>query len=148
MFGINRKALIIIALSVGMITAETTAHFQRENKGVTYSNLRVLPRNISHDELIAVMRSFNAALNVKCGFCHVEIPGQKTPEGYQAHNFASDDKEHKRIARRMMRMTEDINEKLADIGDKEFENIQCATCHRGHTHPSRGLDSVFMIKRK
>ena len=141
------KALIITGLATGMVAIQTSAYFKDDNKGVTYKNLRELPRNISHDELIGIMRSFNTALGVKCGYCHVELPGQTTPEGHPAHNFASDDKITKRIARRMMRMTKDINEKLADISDNEFENIQCATCHRGHQHPSAGLDSMFLRKK-
>jgi hypothetical protein len=48
----------------------------------------------------------------------------------------------KKIARKMMRMTEDINEKLDDIGDHHFERINCITCHRGNTTPSMSLDSV------
>ncbi|MCD6064551.1 MAG: c-type cytochrome [Flavipsychrobacter sp.] len=137
------KALIITGMVTAMAVAQTSAYFKDDNKGVTTRNLRELPKNISHDELIAIMRSFNTALGVKCGYCHVEQPGQLTPEGQPAMNFASDDKITKRIARRMMRMTKDINEKLDDMGDKEFENIQCATCHRGHQHPSAGLDSIF-----
>lgn len=141
------KVFITTGLVMAMAFAETAAYFKDDNKGITTSNLRELPRNISHDELIAIMRSFNTALGVKCGYCHVELPGQFTPEGHPAHNFASDDKEHKRIARRMMRMTKNINERLDDMGDHEFENISCATCHRGHTHPSAGVDSIFRVKR-
>lgn len=137
------KALIITGLITAMAVAQTSAYFKDDNKGVTTRNLRELPKNISHDELMAIMRSFNTALGVKCNFCHAESPGQTTPEGHPALNFASDDKETKRIARRMMRMTKDINEKLDDMGDHEFETIQCATCHRGHEHPSEGLDSMF-----
>ncbi|HEY6901034.1 MAG TPA: hypothetical protein VI233_10340, partial [Puia sp.] len=33
-------------------------------------NLKVLPRNISHEELGKVMDAWKNALGVKCNFCH------------------------------------------------------------------------------
>jgi hypothetical protein len=46
------------------------------------------------------------------------------------------------IARKMMRMTKDINERIDDIGDGHFERVSCITCHRGQTAPSATLDSI------
>jgi hypothetical protein len=137
----SKKLLIILTLSMGMIFAETSARLKKD-KAITSRNLRVLPKNTSDEDVIRIMRNFSKSLGVKCTYCHVEKVGEKTAEGHPVHDFASDDKEMKKIARKMMRMTEDINDKLDDIGDHNFEPIACITCHRGNTHPSLSLDSV------
>ncbi len=80
-------------------------------------NLQVL--KIAPDQLIPTMRSYNAALGVKCDFCHVE------------GNFASDDKRHKQIARHMITMTQGINEQFF----KGNARVACFTCHHGEEEP-------------
>ena len=72
-----------------------------------YKNLKVLPKNISHDELGKVMHGFNDALGVKCNFCHAQ-----PKEGEQHPDFASDEKAEKLIARKMIKMTNKINKKF------------------------------------
>jgi hypothetical protein len=138
---VRKKGIAIAFIVTIMLVADTSARFKDDN-GVTRKNLRVIPRTISEEELIKVMREINVALGVKCSYCHQEIPGKTTPEGHPAHDFASDNKLQKRIARKMMLMTRNINDKLEDIGDHEFERVSCITCHRGHTQPSFTLDSA------
>src|SRR5262245_43797428 len=48
-------------------------------------NLKVLPKDWSRPQVIAVMQNFTAALGVGCDYCHVQQQG--TPP-----DFASDDK--------------------------------------------------------
>src|SRR6516165_10168722 len=72
-------------------------------------NLKVLPKNISHDDLEKVMDGFKAALGVRCDFCHAKLQSDST--GHKL-DFASDEKPEKNIARKMMRMTEKINKKF------------------------------------
>ena len=138
---LSKKAMVIALMASVLLIAETSARFRKEDDGITRKNLRVISRTISEEQLVTIMREINTALGVKCSYCHMEIPGKKTPEGYPAHNFASDDKLQKRIARKMMMMTRNINEKLDDIGDGDFERVSCITCHRGHTQPSFTLDT-------
>jgi hypothetical protein len=145
---VSKKAIGIVVVIAIMLAAQTSARFKKDDKGVTHENLRVIPRNISDDQLIAVMREINTSLGVKCSYCHKEIPRKITPEGYPAHDFASDDKLQKRIARKMMLMTRGINEKLDHLGHGEFERISCITCHRGHTQPSFTLDTSFRSSLK
>src|SRR5687768_4649406 len=76
-----------------------------------YKNLKVLPKNITKQQMDSVMKHFTAALGVKCNFCHQFNQEQK------AMDFASDANEHKSIARSMMRMTEKLNKKYFDIKD-------------------------------
>lgn len=93
-----------------------------------FKNLKVLPKNISHDGLDSVMKHFNRALGVKCNFCHA-----RTADG-QHLDFASDSLEHKNIARGMMRMTARINKKF--FKEKSTTPaITCFTCHHGSEEP-------------
>jgi hypothetical protein len=80
-------------------------------------NLKLLPAD---ENLIPTMRSFTAALGVKCDFCHVQ------------GDFASDEKHHKEIARHMISMAKDINGKFPD----GKTHVTCYTCHRGATEPA------------
>lgn len=86
-----------------------------------WSNLQVLPNNISHDDLDAIMEAYNTSLGVKCSYCHVK--GDK----------AADDKEEKIIARKMITMTNEINEKYFG---KNTSTVGCMTCHNGKTNPN------------
>ena len=63
------KQLIVFAALVGLVTISVaaTAPQQAEKHKM---NLKVLPKNISHDDLGKVMHGFNNALGVKCNFCH------------------------------------------------------------------------------
>lgn len=97
-------------------------------------NLKVLPKNISHEELHKIMDDYKVALGVKCGFCHAESkdnPGRL--------DFASDDNKQKDIARNMMKMTAKINSKYFSWNkDKEGNAVMtvgCMTCHNGNKEP-------------
>ncbi|HLK30853.1 MAG TPA: c-type cytochrome [Puia sp.] len=100
-----------------------------------FKNLKVLPKDISDEDLDKVMDNFKAALGVKCNFCHA--PSKDTTNHHP--DFASDDKPEKDIARHMMRMTAKINKKYFSFNkDEKGETqpaISCMTCHRGNPHP-------------
>jgi len=82
-------------------------------------NLQVLPKDTPLPAVIARMRSIATSLGVQCNFCHVQ------------GNFASDEKDTKGIARRMLRMVDAINN---DNFDGRAE-VSCYTCHRGAQKP-------------
>lgn len=109
----------------------------KEVPATDYKNLQILPKDISKERLQSIMDGFNAAMGVKCGFCHVK--NKETNEW----DHASDAKGHKKEAREMMRMTAELNEKYFGV-DMSEENpkvaITCYTCHRGEEHP------VFEVK--
>lgn len=42
-----------------------------------WKNLTVLPQDITKDDLEKVMKEYNAALGVKCSYCHVPAEGKK-----------------------------------------------------------------------
>lgn len=129
---IHKKTFVILLLVVGIAVA---AFAQEQKKAPPKpTNLKVLPKNISHDSLIAVMRYWESSLGVNCGFCHAK---SKTEE--KRLDFASDEKHEKEIARRMLTMTEGINKKYFKHRGEEHEargwQVNCATCHRGHNEP-------------
>lgn len=98
-------------------------------------NLKVLPKDISHDELDKVMDDFKAALGVKCNFCHAP---SKDPNSKKL-DMSLDDKYEKGVAREMMEMTNRINKKFfegkLDDHGKPLQLVTCATCHHGRPHP-------------
>ncbi len=81
------------------------------------------------------MTTYNEGLGVTCDFCHVkEIKnGDTTP------NFASDESPVKEVARKMMRLTIDINKRYFNydtaIHPAYLTRISCNTCHKGNAYP-------------
>jgi tetratricopeptide (TPR) repeat protein len=105
----------------------------------TFKNLKILSKDIPKAELVSVMRSFSTSLGVRCNHCHVG-ENAATLEGF---DFASDDKEPKRIARVMMSMVQEINkEEIPKAQIKDPSLVRCVTCHRGVSKP-RTLDEVL-----
>lgn len=100
-----------------------------EEKG--FKNLKVLPKDISKDSLMSLMKGYNHALGVKCSYCH-------------SQDKSADDKHTKEIARHMIQLTDDLNAKeFAPIGPEYSQAINCATCHRGSTKPMKDTE-LFM----
>jgi hypothetical protein len=95
------------------------------------TNIKVLPKNITGDEVIKVMRQYEGDLGVDCEFCHARNPETKR------NDFPSDANPVKDKARLMIKMTDDINAKdLAQLTDhKPADAVTCGTCHRGMSHP-------------
>jgi len=120
----NRLPVRIFALALGILIA-TVAKAQIPD---TYTNLKVLPKDIQKAELMDRMKSMSRSLGVRCWFCHKGKEG----EPLSTYDFASDENKHKDMARTMMRMTGEINAKyLKDFKDK----ITCNTCHQGKKEP-------------
>lgn len=98
-----------------------------------FKNLQVLPRTITHDELVATMRTYARSLGTRCDHCHVET----VVDGKERSDFASDAKPEKNVARAMMRMVAAVNgDYLAQV-NVHGQKVACATCHRGHTVPEQ-----------
>lgn len=98
------------------------------------TNLKVLPKDISPEDLHKIMHGIAGSLGVECKFCH-EVNAQT-----HKPNFASDAKPEKQTARIMMQMTRTINhDYMAQIHDPdaqpEDQHVTCGTCHRGHKMP-------------
>jgi len=107
----------------------------------SFTNLKALPRDISREELIMLMRGFTRALGVRCTYCHVGEEGQPL----SSYRFAADDKPAKAKARVMIDMVRAINSTHLPALDTRSDppvKVECATCHRGTTEP-RMLQDVL-----
>lgn len=96
-------------------------------------NLKVLPKDWSREQVVAVMQNFTAALGVGCNFCHDLKQGQPP-------DFASDEKKEKDMARAMMKIATDLNAQLPKalgMEPKDTTRVQCITCHRGVPEPKQ-----------
>ncbi|HEY0018703.1 MAG TPA: c-type cytochrome [Longimicrobium sp.] len=143
-----RTVLLLAALSacVGQGSRPTSGAAPTEQAG-EHQNLQVLPKDIPHDELIAVMRNFTSSLGVRCTHCHVPYEGGP-PDSL---NFASDAKPTKDVARGMMRMVREINGDLLpdvpNLGENPMQ-VGCMTCHRGAPRPVTLEDSLGTVARR
>ena len=100
----------------------------------TFTNLDVVPSDISRDELVGIMRNFASALGVRCDHCHVG----DNPDTLEGFDFAYDEKETKRVARAMMRMVGEINGSSIPATGRNpagLLEVGCVTCHHGATRP-------------
>ncbi|HET6255295.1 MAG TPA: c-type cytochrome [Puia sp.] len=118
--------LIVLIAAVGFGAAATGKR--------QFENLKVLPKDISSKDLQGVMADdFEDGLGVSCGFCHASAPGG------HGLDFASDAKPEKEVARRMMRMTLDLNKKYFAVRKPRIGSnsltITCVTCHKGEPFP-------------
>ena len=126
------KRLLCVALAfvIGALVATTTPTTAQIPD--TYTNLKVLPKDIKKPQLMQRMKDYSKALGVRCHFCHKGEEGKSL----STYDFASDENYHKDIARLMMTMTQKINgEILKDFKDGQFAQIKCITCHRGKKEP-------------
>ena len=83
----------------------TLAHAQRVNVYENPQNLKVLPKNITPEELSETMKGFAFALNARCENCHVGEAGQPLT----TFDFPADEKPMKASARIMLKMVAAIN---------------------------------------
>ena len=99
-------------------------------------NLKVLPKDISHDDLEKVMDNWKAALGVKCEFLPCAFRRQHLPPpGFRQRCQAG--KEHRppyvphdgKINKKYFSFNKD------DKGAMPVPAITCMTCHRGSPHP-------------
>ena len=128
---LKRSYLVPLSLMLAATLCSLSLPQQEERA----KNLKVLPKNISHEELEKEMRSFNKALGVKCDFCHA-----RQTDNPKKLDFASDDKEEKETARDMLKMTMRINKKYFKSGKDEqgqpMMTVTCYTCHNGQKEPA------------
>ena len=122
------KALctVIALCAIGM-----TANAQIPEK---FTNLQVLPKDTTRQQINPIMRGFTRALGVRCPYCHVGEEGADL----STFDFASDEKPTKKTARIMLQNLMETNARLATVGDKPAgePRVSCWTCHRGETKPA------------
>ncbi len=90
--------------------------------GAAPKNLKILK---DASAIRPTMASFTAGLGVQCNFCH-------------AQDRSSDENPHKEVARKMMVMVSEINERFPDGKAR----VTCFTCHRGENIPKTASSAV------
>jgi len=129
---LSKKLTVALSLACLMVIGMAATRPQEDPK--PKRNLKVLPKDISHDDLDKVMDSWKAALGVRCNFCHA--PSRDSTS--RRLDYASDAKPEKEMARKMFKMTGKINKKYFkfDSDDKNaMPTLTCVTCHHGNPHP-------------
>lgn len=111
-----------VQAQVGEAAKEPSTESAVELAGTAFKNVTALSE-MPADQMGKVMNLMSASLGVNCQFCH---------EGF---DFAKERVAHKDIARKMIEMTFDLNNKHFD-GRNE---ITCFTCHRGQAHPANNV---------
>lgn len=99
------------------------------------TNLKVLPKTLTGDQLDEIMDGWAAALGTHCETCHTADPKNIGPNGRPQLNFADDTKPEKSTARLMAKMVQDINENYVSMVENSGAPVTCGTCHRGHLGP-------------
>ena len=119
----NRTVLVftiayVIALVATTAAATSAQDAQPTPQIVDTPTVKVL-KGLTAPEFEIEMQQMTVALGVNCGFCHVR------------GNFASEENPHKAIARRMLEMTGQINQRFFP-GSR---TVTCFTCHQGEQKP-------------
>jgi hypothetical protein len=94
------------------------ASSKEERAEQKYKNIQIL-RGVPADRLPKIMAAFKGSLGVDCTYCHIN------------NEFDKDDKPAKQVARKMIELVRDNNEKLG------AGRVSCNTCHRGQPRPEK-----------
>jgi hypothetical protein len=99
------------------------------------TNLKVLPKDLTGQQVHEIMEIWSASLGTHCDSCHAADPQNIGPNGRPRLDFADDSKEMKLAARVMVTMMEKINVDYVAKIDSSGGAVTCGTCHRGHLGP-------------
>ena len=91
-----------------------------------FTNLKILPKDISKDDLVKTMKAFSLGLGVRCDHCHVLTNEKK--------DFAADTKSEKQMAREMMKLVHKLNTEFFTY--KDAPKATCYLCHHGEHKPA------------
>jgi mono/diheme cytochrome c family protein len=99
------------------------------------ANLKVLPKDLTGEQVHDTMKAWSRDLGVRCVACHTEQREGRSTGKPPSLAFADDSKPMKDIARLMYTMTEQINGKFIAEVDGSGMPVTCGTCHRGNVSP-------------
>lgn len=128
----NLKFLVVSMIVIAV--AFLSQSFKAKSPDPELKNIKAFPSTMTYRQVDHEMDVFKVALGVKCNYCHLQTP-PGTPR-----DLASDANPKKEIARAMIRMTRDMNEKymstIAHADTASIQAITCNTCHRGAAKPA------------
>lgn len=99
------------------------------------TNLKVLPKDLTGQQVRDIMEKWKDDLGVHCNTCHAADPNNVGPNGRPRMNFPDDSKPEKQTARLMYTMTNKINDDTISMVGDGTGKVTCGTCHRGHQKP-------------
>ena len=144
------SAIALFTAAIFALTAAAQAAQAPPRRMRSYpapKNLKVLPKNLTGQQVHRIMEGWAGSLGVHCNTCHAEDPNHLGPNGRPRLDFASDSKPEKSTARLMYKMTKDINENYVSMvpvkAGAPTPHVTCGTCHRGHKDPE-----PFVIPRE
>jgi len=99
------------------------------------TNVKVLPQNLTGEQVHDIMEQWAHSLGVRCDSCHTEDLDAVGPDGRPRLKFTDDSKPMKAIARLMYTMTDEINANYIAKFKGSGVSVTCGTCHRGQVSP-------------
>jgi len=135
--GVLFAALAAIALAQSPATSGSPAAgapSAQKSANRQPTNLQVLPKDTTGQQLREIMAQWNSELGVQCNTCHSEDTKNLNSNGKPRLLCAVDTKAEKTTARTMYKLTETINQSVGKIGSTGTQ-VTCGTCHRGHLTP-------------
>jgi hypothetical protein len=143
-FSVPAAAAAVLAVAIAAVSASAQApppgtpaggpppaHFPAPKP----TNLKVLPKDLTGDQVHDIMHKWEAMLGAECSTCHTPDPKNIGPNGKPRLNFADDSKKEKQTARLMLKMTEEINANYVSMVENSGAPVTCGTCHRGKPTP-------------
>lgn len=116
-------------------TASSAPASAAAQKSPSPTNLKVLPKNLTDQQLHDLMEQWTVSLSAQCEACHAYDGDKANPDGTPRLNFADDSKQMKVIARLMVAMTDQINNGYIARLEGSGLPVTCGTCHRGRIVP-------------
>lgn len=98
-------------------------------------NLKVLPGNLTGQQIHDIMDRWTRELGVRCNACHAQDSESVIYSGTSRSTFADDSKPMKEVARLMYTMTDEINVNFVAKVEGSGMPVTCGTCHRGRINP-------------
>jgi photosynthetic reaction center cytochrome c subunit len=116
------STVLVFAVVMLLVPSHIVAQGQGGGGGAEQPlvNVQVL-KGMTRPQIVARMQQINVQLGTACTFCHVQKDGR--------NDFPAEDKQHKLIAREMMRMVQTINQQAGMSAVSR--QVDCWTCHRG-----------------
>jgi len=134
---LNKKITVIASLlmAVVVLASMTLKQQPQPQPEVPPSNLKVLPKKLTRNQVNKVMDEWSSSLGVRCNYCHVR------DEAARKTDYVSDAKPEKEMARHMYKMMVTINKKYFKAGEKDslgmvkLTSVNCNTCHNAKAKP-------------
>lgn len=140
----RKRRLLILAIVMAVLlcsAAQSAAGqegFAAETVQRAYpapTNLKVLPTDMTGQQVHDMMERWAGDLGVRCDACHDEEQDGVVSAGHSHSRFAYDSKPMKEAARVMYTMTDAINRRFIVKTDKPGMSVTCGTCHQGRISP-------------